>query len=314
MNYVEHVNGLLRDRIGNAGRLAVYGQNVCAGSCIGGLMRGIVSAGEVTVVNTPNTENGLVGLGMGLMLRGVSAIYAMKQHDFMLLGVDQLANTAYVLRRHPLSASFTMLTVVVDSGYEGPQSALNNLSELCSIARLPCYTITNRDDAALVVDRHLVAPGIRIIAVSQRLFRTPIIAGPEFKSCDRDGGISQHDSGERATIVCFNFSFPQGLDLCAALKARGIDADLFSVNAVHPTDYGEILASAKRTQRLVVLDDSKSVNRTSHQLLLVARGVCDWRHVLYLERPFDDGWFRPNPDSFEVDLEKVLQHTSPQQG
>jgi acetoin:2,6-dichlorophenolindophenol oxidoreductase subunit beta len=305
VNYVEHVNALLRHQVTNAGPLIMYGQNVCAGSCLGGLTRGIVSSGQLKVMNTPNTENALMGLGLGLMLRGASAIYAMKQHDFMLLGIDQLAHTSYAMRRRPPEGSFTVLTVVVDSGFEGPQSSLNNLSEIASITRLPCYTITNHDDATLILERHLVQPGVRIIAVSQRLFRTPVIANNDFECATDDASISRYSQGDDVTIACFNFSLPQGLALSTDLQSRGLGADIYSVNAVHAVNYEAILASATRTGKLIVLDDSKSANRTSHHLLLAARDVCDSKNVHYVKRVVDDSLLRPNADVFEVDTDAI---------
>jgi pyruvate/2-oxoglutarate/acetoin dehydrogenase E1 component len=308
MNYVEHVNGLLRRQMTNSGPLFVYGQNISAGSCLGGLMRGINSSGQLTVMNTPNAENALMGLGLGLMLRGASAVYAMKQHDFMMLGIDQLANTTYTTRRRQPEGSFTVLTIVVDSGYEGPQSSLNNLSEISSITRLPCYTITNRDDAPVILNRHLLSPGVRIIAVSQRLFRTPVISADVTETCDADASIIRYSHGDDITIACFNFSFPQGLGLRESLQQRGIIADLFSVNAVHLVNYEPILASINRTGKLIILDDSKSVNRTSHHLSLAARGICDFNNVLSVERPVEDSLLRPNADQFKVDVELVCRY------
>lgn len=307
MNYVEHVNALLRHRLTNAGPLIMYGQNVCAGSCLSGLTRGIVSSGQLKVVNTPNTENALMGMGMGLMLRGASSIYAMKQHDFMLLGIDQLVHTSYVLRRKRLEGSFTVLTVVVDGGFEGPQSSLNNLSEIASISRLPCYTITNHDDAGAILTRHLVQPGARIIAVSQRLFRTSVSAKNNFECASDDASILRYGQGNDVTIACFNFSLPQGMALTADLMSRGLSADVYSVNAVHVVDYETILASAKRTGKLIVLDDSKSANRTSHHLLLAAANAGDEINAFYARRAVDDTLLRPNADVFEVDTGAVCR-------
>jgi hypothetical protein len=72
--------------------------------------------------------------------------------------------------------------------------------------------------------------------------------------------------------------------------------------------YGPILASAKRTGRLVVLDDSKSANPVSQHLLLAARSVCKPDRTLYVKRPVNDELLRPNADRFEVDTDMVCRH------
>jgi pyruvate dehydrogenase E1 component beta subunit len=284
----------------------MFGQNIAAGSCIGGLTRGLKSGEGHLVVNTPNCENTLVGTGFGLMLNGVSAIFFMKQQDFLLLGIDQLVNTYNLIRRRKLNSSFTIVSVVVDSGYEGPQSALNNFSDFCSIARVPGYTITNKHDAARIIDAHLTAPGFRIIGVSQRLFRTELLEIEGLVTQDDTEGIFQYAEGEDATIACFNFSFPQGLALWKEMKQRGLTASLFSVNAMLPIDWEPILTSVRRTRRLAVLDDSKSVNRSCHHLAIAVAQKCPTERVLLVTRTPSDEGIRPNADQFSIDHEGII--------
>ena len=126
MKYVQYINSLLKEHISNNEHLVLYGQNIDAGSCLSGLTRGLSSFNDGLTINTPNSENSLVGVGYGLMLNDVSSIFFMKQMDFLLLGIDQLVNTYNLIRQTKPSASFTIFPVTVDSGYEGPQSSLNN--------------------------------------------------------------------------------------------------------------------------------------------------------------------------------------------
>ena len=54
----------------------VFGQNINAGSCLSGLTRGLSGPNNnITVLNTPNSENCLVGVGFGLMLNDVHSIF-----------------------------------------------------------------------------------------------------------------------------------------------------------------------------------------------------------------------------------------------
>lgn len=306
MNYIGYINSLIKSRVAECKPLVMFGQNIAAGSCIGGLTRGLKSGDGHLVLNTPNCENTLVGTGFGLMLNGVSSIYFMKQQDFLLLGIDQLVNTYNLIRRRNTESSFTIVTVVVDSGYEGPQSSLNNFPDFCSIARVPGYTITNKHDGAAVVDARLVAPGFRIIGVSQRLFRTELLEVEKTVARPVADGILQYTEGEDATVVCFNFSFPQGFALCKDMKQRGVSTSLFSVNAVHPVDWDGILTSVQRTRRLVVLDDSKSVNRSCHHLVIASQQAHPAARSLLIARSASDEGLRPNADQFVIDHKVVM--------
>jgi pyruvate dehydrogenase E1 component beta subunit len=258
------------------------------------------------VLNTPNSENTLVGIGFGLMLKGVDGIFFMKQLDFLLLGLDQLVNSYNIVRRRRSRASFTMMCIVVDSGYEGPQSRLNTLGDFSSMANVPAYTLTNYHDSAAIIERHLVAPGCRIIAASQRLFREePIrVEGPVQ---DYQGGaIFRYANGAHATIACFNFAFPQGHELRVAFTKRGQTASLFSVNGTLVSDWSPIVEDVRRTGCLVVLDDSRSTNRLSHQLQLAAVQAIPGVQVVVRERAASDEDLRPHADSFKIDYPQLL--------
>lgn len=306
MNYVGFINSLIRAKTATSGHLVMYGQNIAAGSCLSGLTGGLESKGGRLVLNTPNSENTLLGTGFGLMMADVNAIYFMKQQDFLLLGVDQLVNTYNLIRQRSNLASFTIVQIVVDSGFEGPQSAFNNLPDFCSIARVPGYTISNAHDAAKVIDRHLVSPGFRIIGVSQRLFRTEPIESADHVSWNDDGDVLRYSDGTDVTIAAFNFAFPQALELWRGFKERNIDGALFSINAAMPIDWQFILNSVRRTGRLVVLDDSKSANRPCHQLALAAGQICGPQAVLVCARRTGDADLRPNLDLFSVDHDEII--------
>ena len=307
MNYLQYVNDSIKNVTMNSSPIVLFGQNIAAGSCLGGLTRGMISRGEQLVINTPNIENTQVGVGFGLMLNGVSSVFFMKQQDFLLLGIDHLVNTYNFVRIKNTNASFTIVTIVVDIGYQGIQSSLNNFNDFCSIARVPGYSITNKHDAEHIIENHLVKPGFRIIGVSQRLFDTDIL------HCDgniiesESGNIFQYYDGEDVTIVCFNFSFPQGLKLHNQFKGKGVRSSLFSVNAATPVKWTPIIENAGRTRKLVVLDDTKSINRSCYHLTTTVHEKCDMDRVLILERKITDEDLCPNSEEFVVDYDTVIQ-------
>lgn len=306
MNYITHVNNLVRATVAQHSPLVMFGQNIGAGSCISGFTRGLKSGDGRHVLNTPNCENTLVATGFGLMMNGVNAIFFMKQQDFLLLGIDQLVNTYNLIRRRKLSTSFTIFNVVVDSGYEGPQSALNNFHDFCSIARIPGYAMTNKHDAEIIIGKHLVSPGFRILGISQRLFRSDLLENSAPVSHDADGEIFQYSEGDDVTVACFNFSFPQGRAFCAELKKHGRSASLFSVNAMLPVNWQRILESAQRTGKLVVIDDSKSVNMSCQHLVIAAQQELKLERLVFLTRKKTDELISPNADEFVLDHAGVM--------
>lgn len=306
MKYIEFVNELIKKKILEAEKTVVFGQNISAGSCLGGLTKNLQTKESGLIFNTQNSENGLCGVGFGLMLQGVNSIYFMKQLDFLLLGIDHLANTYNFIRRKSPSASFTVFPIVVDSGYQGLQSSLNNFGDFCSIARVPGFAITNKTDAKEIINSHLISPGFRIIGIAQRLFNEEIL-DEESAYINEEKTVFRYKNGKDATIVCFNFSFPYGLELYRRLGEKNIEASLFTVNALTPTKWEKIVESAQETKNLVVIDDSKSENLSCYSLINDVLNGCSLKNNILIKKDMSGDWLSPNPDILNINYENVIE-------
>ena len=308
MKYVEFINELIRKKVSETENAVLFGQNITAGSCLSGLTKNL-KVRKGIIINTPNSENTLCGMGFGLMLSGVPSIFFMKQQDFLLLGIDHLANTYNFIRRKKPSSSFTIMPVVIDQGYQGLQSSLNNFGDFCSIARVPGFAITNKVDAQEIINSQLIRPGFRIIGVSQRLFNQELLEVEKIYS-NEENTLFQYTQGTDATIVCFNFSFPYGLELHNKLKEKGIQSSLFSVNAVTPIKWDKIIEGLKKTKKVVVIDDSKSENLSCYNFLAEASEQCQMDNKIIIKRDFSKDWLSPNPDQLKINYDDIINKLS----
>jgi len=310
MKYVEYINGLIGKKTVETKKLVLFGQNIAAGSCLSGLTRGLKVGEGGLIINTPNSENTLAGLGFGMLLSGISSIFFMKQQDFLLLGIDALVDTYNFIRRKNPAASFTIMFIVVDDGYGGLQSSLNNFGDFCSIARIAGFTITNQVDGAEIINNHLVSPGFRIIAVSQRLFRQELIDVKKVYS-NEEKTLFQYTEGNKATIICFNLSFPYGLELYNKLKEKNINSSLFSVNAVTPIKWNKIIENVKKTKNLVIIDDSKSENLSCDNLIMNILEECQINNKIIIKREFlNNDWLSPNLDQLTINYGDIVNKLS----
>ena len=285
-SYLQAVNQVIASASAQIPNLVLYGENINTGSHICGMTRNLKTPPGGRLINVGNCELTHCGVGFGLMMAGVSSILFVKQLDFIVLGIDHFISTYNVVRAHRDPArlgSFTICVIVCDQGWQGPQSSFNALGDLCSLARVPGYALTNASDAARIVPAQLRAPGFRLIALSQRLFPTEALA-PEVLADDGAGAVLQYSPGEDATIVCANFSFPHGWMLHQRLREQGMSAGVFGVNYVHPAPWQRILESVARTGRLIVLDDSKSVHLLGHSLLADVARQCPGARARLISR------------------------------
>lgn len=268
-NYITHLSQLLGTCCARLPRPVLYGENINTGSRIVGVCRNLVVPEGGRLLNVGNCEATHIGAGFGMMLNGVHSVLFAKQHDFMLLGIDHFVNTYNFIRcsRDPATlGAFTIVAVVCDQGYQGPQSSFNSLGDVCSLARVPGFLLTNAHDAIRVLESELSKPGFRLIGLSQRLFSAELL-DPGFVWSAPDHSIFQYTEGGDATIVCFNFALPEGYALHRRLREQGLHASLFSANYVYPLDAERIVQCAGRTGRIIVIDDSKSTNLSAYRLL-----------------------------------------------
>lgn len=308
MKYIEYLNGLIKDEVLKTDNCVLFGQNIDAGSCLGGLTKNIKVNENSRIFNSTNAENSLVGFGFGLMMNGAAGVFFMKQMDFLLLGIDQLVNTFNIIRsvkdKYP-NGSFTIVATVMDCGYDGPQSSFNNFYDICSIARIQGLTITNKTDADYIFSQHFLQAGFRIIALSQRLSKDDIIETMTPIKTISNGEIFQYREGKDVTVVSFNFSFPQSVKFIKFLEANGIQASHFNVNGVTTSNWETIIKDVASTKKIVVIDDSKSLNTSIDNLLAQICGM-KINNKIVLNRKLNADWLYPIDDIFEIDEKKVL--------
>ena len=307
MNYIELVNNLLRDEVSKHEQLVIFGQNISAGSCIGGMTRGLTIPKSGQIINSTNSENSLCGFGFGMMINDVSSIFFMKQLDFLLLGIDHLVNTYNVIRNHENNASFTIFPIVMDNGFQGSQSSSNNFADFCSIARVKGYTITNKIDAEKIISSKLISPGFRIIAISQRMFKDEIIVPQELIYVNDENDVFQYSVGDDVTIVCFNFSFPYGQQIIDVLKDNNLTCSFFNVNSPTPTNWTKIIDDVYKTKKIIIIDDSKSQNLNFHALLTDISDKVVLDKKIILKRNLDNKkWLNPIDDQMDINFQQIV--------
>lgn len=306
-SYIQMVNEAIVREVGIIPNVVLYGENINNGSFMSGLTRGLSVERGGRIINVGDCEPTHCGVGFGLMLNEVSAVLFAKQLDFMLLGLEQVVSTYSNIRSYRDAnslGSFTILTVVCDQGLQGPQSSFNALGDICSMARIPGFTITNVQDTARVLGTQLTRPGFRFVCLSQRLYPTEML-DLELVYSSEDCSVFQYADGEDVTIACFNFSLPHGYLLQQKLSQSGVSASLFSINHVFPMDWQPMRDSVTRTGKLVILDDSKSVSLFAHRMLHEISVECpSFQSVVVTREPDID--FGVGPDDLRIDFDDIV--------
>ena len=307
MKYLNFINEQIRSTIEKNDNLVLFGQNISAGSCLGGFTKNLKVNENSKIINSTNSENSLCGFGFGMMMNNVSSVFFMKQLDFLLLGIDHLVNTYNIIRsvKKDLKSSFTIMPIIVDNGFQGPQSSFNNFGDICSIARIQGYVISTKFESKEIISKKLFSHGFRIIGLSQRLFKEEIMDLEPVYSND-NLSLIQYKQGKDVTIVCFNFSLKHGLELSEECEKEEISSSLFNVTSVTPISWDKILLDAKKTNNLVIIDDSKSENLSCDNLAsYIAQN--DVINTTIVKKVIDENWLGANSDQMEIDMANIIK-------
>ena len=214
--------------------------------------------GDKRVVDTPISEAGFSGIGVGSTMTGNRPIIEYMTFNFALVGIDQIINNAAKIRQ--MSGGQFPCPIV----FRGPTASAGQLAATHSQAFESWYAN---------------CPGLKVIVPSN-----PFDAKGLLKSAIRDddpvifmeseqmygdkGEVPEDEyilpigvadikrKGNDVTIVSFGKIIKEAFKAADVLKDEGIDCEIIDLRTIRPLDYKTIYDSVKKTNRLVILEES----------------------------------------------------------
>jgi pyruvate/2-oxoglutarate/acetoin dehydrogenase E1 component len=166
------------------------------------------------------------------------------------------------------------------------------------------FLLQELSDARKIVAEEISKPGIRFLALSQRLANEELT---EVNIVDAapDNSVIQYRSGFEVSIVCMGFSLAHGKSLVNLCAENGKGASLFSVNYVEDAKWEIAVHDASRTKKLVIIDDTHSTTSLSFRFLTdVLEYDAEVRFTVLRNRAVKST--AVSDERFEVDCKKVF--------
>ncbi|PZW41456.1 pyruvate dehydrogenase E1 component beta subunit [Mesonia algae] len=224
--------------------------------------------GPERVIDTPISEAGFSGIGVGSTLVGTRPIVEFMTFNFSLVGIDQIINNAAKIRQ--MSGGQFNCPIV----FRGPTASAGQLGATHSQAFESWYAN---------------CPGLKVIVPSN-----PYDAKGLLKSAIRDedpvifmeseqmygdkGEVPEEEytipigkadikrEGEDVTIVSFGKIIKEAYAAAEKLEEEGISCEIIDLRTVRPLDYETVIASVKKTNRLVILEEAWPFGNVSTEL------------------------------------------------
>jgi pyruvate/2-oxoglutarate/acetoin dehydrogenase E1 component len=214
--------------------------------------------GERRMVDTPISEQAIIGLGIGAAVVGLRPVVDLMFMDFVLVAMDQIANQAAKLKyMFGGNASLPMtITTMGGAGLSaGAQHSQSLEAMLCHVPGLKVVMPSTphdlkgllvasvRDDNPCVVVLHKRMLGTKGI-VPEELYEVPI------------GSAAVTREGSDVTVVSYSRMAAESLAAAELLAPEGISCEVVDLRSVSPIDLDTVLASARRTNRIVVVHEA----------------------------------------------------------
>ena len=259
ITYRDAVREALREALTKDSRVFLMGEDVgrYGGSyaCSKGLL---AEFGEERIRDTPLSESGFVGAGIGAALGGMRPIVEIMTVNFSLLALDQIVNNAATLR-HMSGGQLSVPIVIRMATGAGRQLAAQHSHSLeCWYAHVPGIRVVapaTVADARGMLWTALEDPDPVIMFEHAMLYNDEgEIAETGALAVDIDKAAVRRP-GRDVSVITYGGSLKKVMEATPALAKDGIECEVIDLRSLRPLDDATIMGSIERTHRAVIVDE-----------------------------------------------------------
>jgi pyruvate/2-oxoglutarate/acetoin dehydrogenase E1 component len=240
-------------------RVVVLGQDVGA---FGGSYREFdglqAQFGARRVRDTPVAEGATVGIALGAAAAGLRPLVSITYMDFIMLGLDPLVNYGAKLRYKTGGRMIAPVVVKTTAGAKGQGVAHSQCLEawLMSVPGLKVVAPSTPADAYALMKAALAEDGPVVYVDHKRLF--PIAGLVCLGETDLPMGAARiRRAGTDLTLTTHAYMTVVALEAAEILASEGISCDVIDLRSLAPLDEETVLASVRRTGRLLTLEEGQ---------------------------------------------------------
>lgn len=214
--------------------------------------------GEKRVIDTPITELGFAGIGVGAAMNGLRPIIEFMTFNFSLVAIDQVINSA--AKMMSMSGGQYSVPIVFrgptgNAGQLSSQHSQNFENWYANTPGLKVVVPSNPYDA-----KGLLKASIRdndpVIFMESELMYGDKGEVPEEEYVLPIGQASITKSGSDVTLVSFGKMMKVVEEAATEIAKEGIECEVIDLRTVRPLDYATIIESVKKTNRLVIVEEA----------------------------------------------------------
>jgi pyruvate dehydrogenase E1 component beta subunit len=285
LNMVQAINDALRVEMRRDDRVVVMGEDV---GRVGGVFRvtqGLFDEfGEDRVIDTPLSENGIIGCAIGMALYGLVPVPEIQFGDYIWPAYDQIVNELAKYRYRSggdYSANMVIRTPVGGGIRGGHYHSQSPEAPFVHVPGLKVVCPSNPYDAKGLLIASIRDPDPVIFLEPKRVYRAVKGLVPEGEFTVPIGSASIAREGTDVTVVTYGAMLYEALDAASKTAEQGVEAEVIDLRSLWPVDIDTILASVQKTGRLVVVHEAPRTLGLGAELVSL---VCE-KAFYHLEAP-----------------------------
>ncbi|MFZ5846035.1 MAG: alpha-ketoacid dehydrogenase subunit beta [Actinomycetota bacterium] len=256
--YREAMREAMRDAMRRDERVFLMGEDVGAyGGCFAVSLGLLEEFGPERIRDTPLSESAFVGAGIGAAIGGLRPIVEIMTVNFSLLALDQILNNAATLLHMSGGQVAVPLVIRMTTG-AGRQLAAQHSHSLegwyTHIPGIKVLAPATIEDARGMLWTALQDPDPVLVFEHGSLYNMTGTLAEDAGPVDIQRAAVRRQ-GRDLTLVSYGGSLPKTLEAAQQLAADGIEAEVLDLRTLRPLDDATIMASVRRTHRLVVVDE-----------------------------------------------------------
>jgi len=265
--------------------------------------------GARRVIDTPITEHGFTGIGVGASFAGLKPIVEFMTFNFAMQAIDQIVNSAAKTRYMSGGQMGAHIVFRGPNGAAARVAAQHSQDYAAWYAQIPGLKVAmpySAADAKGLLKTAIRDPNPVIFLENEilygRSFEVPVL--DDFTVPFGKARIWRE--GSDVTIVSFGIGMSYALEAAEELAKEGISAEVIDLRTLRPIDYDTLIASVRKTNRCVTVEEGWPVGSIGNHLsAVIMERAFDW-----LDAPVINCTGKDVPMPYAANLEKLALVTT----
>ncbi|MEM7183227.1 MAG: pyruvate dehydrogenase complex E1 component subunit beta [Spirochaetota bacterium] len=304
ISYREALNRAMSEEMEKDPSIFVMGEEVAAYQGAYKVTQGMLDRfGEKRVIDTPISENGFAGIGVGAAMKGMRPIIEFMTWNFSLVAIDQIINSAAKML-YMSGGQFPMPIVFRGAGGAGGRLAAQHSQAFESffthIPGLKVVAPATPKDACGLLKTSILDNNPVIFIESEVLYgATGDIPEEEFYI--PLGKAEVKKEGSDISFITWSRAYTYAIQAAKELENEGISAEVLDLRTLRPLDETSIYKTVQKTNRVIIIEEGwPHAGEGSHIAYLIQNNMFD-----YLDAPIERVTQEDVPMPYAANLEQM---------